>query len=72
MVRRVSSVIHRLPSPHTDAFPFLRAEGGLQGVRQRQRRLHRMQGFGELHEDDGVHAHGDGADRAEPADQHEP
>lgn len=66
------SAIQRLLSCRADTSSFLRAEGGLQGVRQGQRRLHRVQRFGELHEDDGVHAHGDGADRTEPADQHEP
>lgn len=49
-----------------------RAARGLQGVRQRQGRLHRLQRPGKLHEDHGLHAHRDGVDRTEPADQHEP
>lgn len=48
-----------------------RAAGRLQRVRQGQGRFHQLQGPGQLHEDHGLHAHGDGADRAEPADQHE-
>lgn len=48
-----------------------RAAAGLQGVRLRPGRVPELQGRGGVHEDHGLHAHGDGAAGDSPADQDE-
>lgn len=50
----------------------LRAAWSLHRVRQRQGRLHHLQGPRQPDEDHGLHADWDGADRTEPEHQHEP